>query len=171
MIPRGPIRAPALLVTAGLEPLGPVRWGEPVACKAGGVYVVEIENEREHAPLDPERVQVWRSRTSRPSLDLHERWWPSSLVVYVGRSSRPVAQRVREFGRHILGERSPHRGGELIKTFTSDVHLRVWWSESGDSSHAERQLLEAFREALIARDSGLSEREAADLLPFANLRT
>jgi len=44
-------RAALLIRSVGLEPLGPVTWGDPVPLDRPGVYVIEAPSPRLVAPL------------------------------------------------------------------------------------------------------------------------
>jgi hypothetical protein len=63
-------------------------------------------------------------------------------VVYVGRTMRSLARRLREFYRHQPGKRSPHRGGQAIISMPGDK--QVYWSVAVNPKAAETTMLDAF---------------------------
>jgi hypothetical protein len=64
-------------------------------------------------------------------------------VVYIGRSSRALRQRLREFYRHRYGARSPHRGGQDVLLLK--CQLLVYWAAAADYAAAEHAMLEYFK--------------------------
>ena len=66
----------------------------------------------------------------------------ANAVIYIGRTKRPLAKRLREFYRHQYGNRSPHRGGQAVLKVTGERW--VYWCPTADPRGAERTLLQAF---------------------------
>ncbi len=76
-------------------------------------------------------------------------------IVYVGRTRRAIAKRLKEFYQHKYGDRRPHRGGQEVLRIPG-VRL-VYWCPTDDPRVAEARMLRAF------------ERRYGRL-PFANRR-
>ncbi len=135
---------------------------------APGVYVVEVPEATEAAPIDETAVHAWIERVPSLRLDgarptprqltarLGTFWVPGESVVYVGLAGTSVAKRVRQFYRTPLGDRRPHAGGHWVRTLASRDDLLVWWAAADDPTDAEAALLGAF-----------ADRHGASL-PFAN---
>jgi hypothetical protein len=66
-----------------------------------------------------------------------------SEIVYVGRTKRALAQRIREFYRHKYGDKRPHRGGQEILNMPG-ARL-VYWCVAENPTEAERRMLDAFK--------------------------
>jgi hypothetical protein len=162
-----------LLLGAHLMPAGEVTWGERVASRTAGVYVIETPESLSTAPLDRSAIAAWMARSPSILVDgepasvavLAERlgsfWIPNERVVYVGLAGTSVARRVDQFYRTPLGDPRPHAGGHWLKALASLARLRVWWAESDDPDGAEAALLDAFA----------SRHGGGLVLPFANRQT
>ncbi|HMN87639.1 MAG TPA: hypothetical protein PKA74_16875 [Bauldia sp.] len=131
---------------AGLAPSGPVRWGEPVTETAPGVYVVSIV-------ADPDTRAV-PGRISIPNA-LLDKWLWGQPVIYVGRTTRALGDRIGQFYRHRHGDKTPHRSGQDIVLLSCERF--VFWAAAPDPAAAERFMLDAFA-------------TRAGELPFANRR-
>ena len=68
-----------------------------------------------------------------------------SVTVYIGKTKRPLAQRLREFYGHKYGNRAPHRGGQLLLTLPGE--RGVYWAATNRFRIAEHLMLEAFAAA------------------------
>ena len=172
--------AASLLAAVGLPVDGSVPWGSRLPSSRTGVYVVETEHSHAAAPVDPGAVSAWLDRVSTLTVDgrrptateliarLAAFWLPSRRVVYIGRSSRPLVNRVGEFYSTPLGNRSPHAGGHWLKTLLVLSQCRVWWAPTPAFLAAEGQLFRAF--ALTVPDVEAQRLYDSSLvLPFANL--
>jgi hypothetical protein len=160
--------AARLLRLIGLRPDGPVSWGLRVGFDEPGVYLVEVPEATEAAPMDEAAVRAWIERVPSLRLDgarptpreltarLAKFWVPGESVVYVGLASTSVAKRVRQFYRTPLGDRRPHAGGHWIRTLACRDGLLVSWAAADVPHDAEAALLGAFADL----------HEGA--LPFAN---
>ena len=67
------------------------------------------------------------------------------VTVYIGKTKRPLAQRLREFYGHKYGNRAPHRGGQLLLTLPGE--RSVYWAATDHFRIAEHLMLEAFAAA------------------------
>lgn len=142
-----PLTAGDVFRAADLVPHGPVAWGTLPAETAPGVYVVSL--------LDDPQGCIGLPSADYLSERERERWLPGHPVVYIGRTRRPLARRIREFYRHKHGKTAPHRGGQAVKLLI--CNLWVFWCPTDEPTHAEHAMIEAF-----CRHTGR--------LPFANRR-
>jgi hypothetical protein len=144
------------------------------------VYVVETEHSHAAAPIDPGAISAWLNRVSTLAIDgrrptateltarLAAFWLPSRRIVYIGRSSRPLVDRVGEFYVTRLGNRSPHAGGHWLKTLLVLPQCRIWWASTPAFLAAEGHLFRAF--AMTVPDAEAQKLYDSSLvLPFANL--
>src|SRR5262245_65956594 len=115
--------ASSLLRSLDLLPDGPVLWGQRVASKSPGVFVVEMPSREDAAPIDITAVRAWVERV--PGLRINgERptptqladhlaafWLPGQTVVYVGRTSKALGPRIAALLQTPIGTpRPPSRG-------------------------------------------------------------
>lgn len=158
----------ALLRPLGLLVDGPVRWGDPVAARGPGLYVIEMVEPLASAPIDGPAVASWIERV--PTLLLHGRrptqgelhqylasfWLPETTVLYIGQAPRSVAGRIAAQRTTPLGARRPFSGAHWLRTLRGEERWRVWWTEA-----------EAFEEYADALFTSFAERlaDAADALP------
>ncbi len=80
-------------------------------------------------------------------------------VVYVGRTKRPLARRIREFYRQKYGKKSPHRGGQEILRMPGT--RLVYWCAAENPTEAETRMLNAFRDCYDRRPR--ANRRGGDL--------
>jgi hypothetical protein len=172
--------AALLLAAAGLPVGGSVLWGATVPSSSTGVYVVETGRSHTAAPIDPAAISAWLDRVSTLTVDgrrptageliarLGAFWLPSRRIVYIGRSSRPLVDRVREFYGTPLGNRSPHAGGHWLKTLLVLPQCRVWWASTPAFLAAEGQLFTAFA-ATVPDAEAQALHDPTLVLPFGNL--
>jgi hypothetical protein len=66
-----------------------------------------------------------------------------SEIVYVGRTKRPLAQRIREFYRHKYGDKRPHRGGQEVLNMPGT--RSVYWCAIENPIEAESKMLDFFK--------------------------
>ena len=67
---------------------------------------------------------------------------PPEMVVYIGRTKRALARRLREFYRHRYGDKRPHRGGQEVLRLPGERW--VYWCATEDPRQVETALLDAF---------------------------
>ena len=169
-----------LLRALGLLVDGPARWGNPVASRRPGIFVVELPGGADAAPIDIVAVRRWVERVSDMLVDgvaatpatvarrLEAFWLPAEPVLYVGRSARAIGRRIAMMYDTPLGDPQPYSGGHWLKTLSNLPNLRVWWAET--SAHEE------FEDALLSEVASRSAEAASTtlpdpsiVLPFANL--
>ncbi len=161
-------QAARLLRGIGLDPRGPVTWGDAIPLGEPGVYVVEVPDPAAAAPIDEAAVAAWIDRVPSLRLDgarptavelsarLASFWVAGEQVVYIGLAGTSVAKRVRQFCRTPLGDRRPHAGGHWVRTLECRDELLVSWAAAANPAVAEA--------ALLARFADLHD----GALPFAN---
>jgi transcription elongation factor GreA len=174
--------AAELLKQVGLMPDGPVRWGSPVRSARPGVFVVELGEALQRAPVDVSVSGKWAVRVGTLTLDgerpdgralarrLSSFWLSSQHVLYVGSTAKSLGARVGALYATELGSRRPHSGGHWLKTLRGLGEARVWWAETGAPQEFEDALLTAFAEGVPAAEVA-ALRDHAVTLPFANLQT
>jgi hypothetical protein len=183
-----PSSVATLLSSVGLEPGGPVRWGEPIPETGSGVYLVSLTSSPDrvngvlpHCPVSASALDALLEAWPHLRLDgevrdrdalarrLASYWLPDECVLYTGLAGQPLRARVRQYYRTPLGAAKPHKGGWCVKTLCLLDELWVHYAATPDSEKAEAEMLRAFaagvsdmtRRRLPARDP---------VLPFANLR-
>lgn len=121
-----------LFKAADLQPDGPAKWGEPIAERRCGIYVVALGRRAD------EEIDI-----SYLPREMAARWIRSESIVYVGRSRRPLCRRIHEFYKHPYGESRPHRGGQDVKLLKCPLY--VYWGATDKPSLAEHQMIEYFK--------------------------
>jgi transcription elongation factor GreA len=172
--------ASSLIRSLHLLPDGPVLWGQRVASRAPGVFVVEVPAREEIAPIDITAVRAWVERV--PGLRLNGEhptptqladhlaafWLPGQSVVYVGRTAKALGPRIAALVQTPLGNRRPHSGGHWLHTLRGRDKLRIWWAETDAPEEYEDAITTAVRESVEEHErSALPDQ--ATILPWANL--
>jgi transcription elongation factor GreA len=172
--------AAGLFRTVGLLADGPVAWGTAIRSKLPGVYVVELPDAPETAPIDIGAIGTWLTRVPGLRLDgerpsgkelaarLASFWLAGEPVLFVGRSNASLAGRLNALYQTPLGHPRPLAAGHWLKTLTDLDRARVWWSETPASEEAELAMLEAFGSSVDA-EAREGIPEGSPVLPFANL--
>jgi transcription elongation factor GreA len=133
-------------------------------------------------PFDHNLLRQWIERVPTLRLDgeiptpheLADRlgafWYPDQTVLYVGRTSRSLGQRLEGYYRTPLGDPRPHAGGHWLKTLRDLGRCLVWWAESDADEEYEDAVLGAFERAV---DPAMLARlyDPTVVVPFANLQT
>jgi hypothetical protein len=172
--------AARLLDAVGLRPAGRVRWGQPIRCDKAGVYLVEIPALYSIAAIDTKAVAGWLERVPRLELDgrrptprelaarLRKFWIASRSVVYIGRTTAPLAERIAAFYATPLGDRSPHAGGHWLKTLRLLKECWVSWATTEYPSRSEDELFLRFAATVSPLEAAVLF-DSKHVLPFANL--
>lgn len=176
----------SLFQAAALRPGEVVAWGTSPTCGEPGVYVVALASDPDAlaglrvAPIADDRVVELLAERPELTVDglrpdaaqLHERlrrmWLADESVLYIGRASTSIADRVRAYYRTHLGARAPHAGGWPLKTLEGLDLLSVHVARADDPAAAETAMIDAF----VAAVSDASRAPLIDAtlpLPFANL--
>ncbi|MCC6652708.1 MAG: hypothetical protein IT348_16265 [Candidatus Eisenbacteria bacterium] len=187
---QSPLDAAQVLARVGLKPGGRSLWGETLPCKKPGLYLVQLPLDAvvlgNEPQLSLDALADWLARASQLRVDgmrptpeqlaarLARFWWPESRLLYTGCTTRPLASRVSDYRRHVLGRDAPHRGGQWLKALRPKVlaSLEVVWLESqaAVAGDLEDDLLDEFADLLVERDPSRARLALGELLPFANIR-
>lgn len=144
-----------LLRSLGLMVDGPARWGAPVASRAPGIFIVELPGGATAAPLDLQALRRWIDRVpsltldgERPSPQVLQRrlaaeWVADRPILFVGRSTKAIGQRLSAIYNTTLGDTKPTSAAHWLKTLSNPGELRVWWAETPAFEEYEDALLEA----------------------------
>jgi len=176
--------AAELLRSVGLLADGPVRWGQPVAARGPGIYIVELPAPQPTPALDLETVGKWIDRVpglrldgerpgSRPLMArLASLWLPDATVLYTGSTAASIGGRVAALHHHVLGDPRPHADGHWLLTLRDLPTTRIWWAATEAPEEYLDAILEAFASAAPAPalPSGLTRPVGALLLPWATTR-
>jgi transcription elongation factor GreA len=158
-----------LMRSLGLLVHGPRLWEARIPAREPGVFIAELPAASEHAPIDAAALRKWLERVPALTLDgeqptastlssrLAEFWLPGEPVLFVGRSSRSVGQRLAAVYATPLGDARPSALGYWLKTLSVLRDVRVWWA----ATDAHEEYEDALLEEVAARNDGR--------LPFANL--
>lgn len=171
--PPGPTAA-TLFRDVGLLADGPGVWGRPISTAGPGVYIVELPDPPDKAPLEMTRVGKWLERvpgllldgerpTSRALLGvLAGAWLPGEPVLYVGATSRSIGSKLVSLFGQVPGDPRPHPDGQWLHLLLagSISKARVWWA----STDAPEEYLDALLDLFSATN-------AAGALPWANTRS
>ncbi len=159
---------------------GPVAWGSAVRSSKPGVYVIELPNAPDTAPIDIGLIGNWLNQVPTLRLDgerpsgkelaarLASYWLPGESILYIGRSNASLGGRLNAYYRTPLGDPKPHAGGHWIKTLSTLGQARVWWAETDAAEEAELSLLEAFASS-VDPEAVAGLPAGSPVLPFANL--
>jgi hypothetical protein len=95
-----------------------------------------------------------------------QRWLPNEPILYIGKTDRPLRERVGEFRRHKCGDTSPHAGGQVVKLLQCD--LWVYWAPADNPYDTEQKMISAFGQEAgqvpFADDDGKRSKKARILL-------
>ena len=160
---------------------GPAVWGAPVRSNRPGIYLVELPEPADSAPLDFNAVGRWIERVPTLTLDgarptgrdlaarLRAFWLPDQPILYVGTSGVSIGARVSATLRTPLGDRRPYAGGHWLRTLSGLDRLRIWWAETDAVEEYEDAILDAFA-AAVPGPAALTLHDRTVVLPFANLQ-
>jgi hypothetical protein len=136
------LTAEELYALAEIAPVGTTPWEDKVPSKQSGVYVISTVGEVIHVNLPGEEQPFWL---------------PDQTIVYIGRAKH-LSRRLRQFQRHVYGQKSPHRGGQAILLL--NCSMTITWAEVSDYAAAEAALIEAFQAHCGKRPFGNRVRAA-----------
>jgi hypothetical protein len=78
-----------------------------------------------------------------PNYDLktvRDRWVDGAIVVYIGKTDRPLKTRILEFLKFGLGQDIGHRGGRLVWQILNRENLVLCWKSTKDDSKSPREI-------------------------------
>ena len=183
---RMPSSVAGILAAAELSHREVVGWGVPPTFAGPGVYLVTLSaqpdacDSRAHAPLSRPRIQQLLDVRPELTVDgvrpelaqLHARlaslWLSDETILYIGRASASVSDRVMAYYKTPLGARAPHAGGWPLKTLHGLGKLHVHVAPAPDPTTAEEAMIDTFIAGVTAND----RQKVVDPelpLPFANL--
>ena len=148
---------------------GPRLWGARVPARGPGVFIAELPSAPNEAPLDHAALRRWLEHVPELTLDgqppdartlagrLADFWLPEEPIVFIGRSSRSIGQRIAAMFVTPLGDAKPSSLGYWLKTLSSLPSVRIWWAETD----AVEEYEDALFDEVAARNDGH--------VPFANL--
>ncbi len=177
-----------LLTSGGAELSGKIQWGQDCKSYSPGIYIVstsEDENQNKgtlpKAPISLEMVKFWINKVSTIELDhvknprpesicdrLSEFWLPDENILYIGRTTAKLGQRLEQYYDTELGDRSPHAGGHWIKTLSNLNEFYVYYAECAEPRRIEGNLMEFFIRD-VSKTTLSRLRDAKRPFPFANL--
>lgn len=166
---------------------GRERWGMPIRQEGPGVYIISTSdnpNQNGVVVQNPsfaiEVIDSWRTYVPgltlngliRPTSEqiiseLGSHWHPNENILYVGKADN-LKIRIGKYYNHIVGKRSPHRGGYWLKTLSDLKNFHVYWGKHVAPKVIEEKMLKYFVEC----KAGNAWHDIANPfghLPFANL--
>jgi len=170
---------------AGLATPDHVKWCERVPESGPGVYVValtdktlEVARTRARCPLETttlehllsiRAVEVDKEPATVETLAkrLKQYWLRDECVLYVGRASKSVRKRVRDYYRTPPGATRPHAGGWWLKTLKVLPGLHVHFARTNDHLQAEKAMLGEFAKR-VSPESQAALHDPERPMPFAN---
>lgn len=169
-----------------------VPWGTTFKDTNEGIYIVSLspyaENNSSIIPspsFSKTILQAWidflpdfTMDGSKPTIDklksrLSDLWIPDESILYIGKASggfpnSGLGKRISDYYRTKIGSRSPHSGGQWIKTLSNISSLWIYYGYCEDSEVVEFDMLTSFMNNIstFSRDKLRDKRLP---LPFANL--
>lgn len=183
-----PVSPKDLIERAGYRLTGSVPWGTRPRSSNGGVYVVSLSADAgssaglSSAPVSTAKVAAWIARLPAFQLDgqptplpdaviarLVSFWLPDESILYIGKATS-LANRVGQYFRTPLGDRSPHAGGHWIKTLDVLERTTIHYADVLDAAPdaVEAQMMGVFRDS-VSPESMARHPQPALMIPFANL--
>lgn len=170
-----------------------VKWGTKFHEKEQGVYVVSTSSKPDsHLGLtiqpnfDDKQIELWVNKLSTFQVDgvpatvanvktrLTEFWLPDESILYIGKAptrknGSGIGKRVSEYYSTIIGNGSPHSGGQWIKTLKDINNLTVYYVACDQSGTIEHEMLSFFMKNVSKVTlSNLYDKQLP--IPFANIK-
>ena len=182
-----------LFKESGIKTFSKVQWNENIDSQNEGIYIISLSsnpNQNLGIVISPnfsdKQITQWINKVpnfliddNKPTLDvvknrLLEFWLPDENILYIGKApkrsnNKGVGNRVAEYYRTILGDGSPHSGGQWIKTLANLKDTYVYYGFSINPTEIEFKMLTKF----MANVSATTKEKLRDTnlpLPFANIR-
>ena len=92
--------------------------------------------------------------------ELTERWVDEALVIYIGKTNRPLSDRVDELLRFGAGQNIGHYGGRLVWQIEDRDNLFLCWKSYKNDPRKPREI----EKKMILRFEAIYDK-----LPFANI--
>ena len=183
-----PVSPVELIECAGYRLSGSTPWGTRPGTGRPGVYVVSLAADANsaagmtNAPVNTAKVAAWMTRLPAFQLDgqpatspaavanrLASFWLPDESILYIGKATS-LSNRVGQYFRTPLGDRSPHAGGHWIKTLDVLGRTTIHYAEVLDAAPeaVEAKMMGLFA-ASVSPESLALHPQPALMIPFANL--
>jgi hypothetical protein len=154
-------------------------WGVKPSCKEKGIYIVALTDDPDSLdgaiaslPASHEAINNWMVECPALKVDyapatletiitrLSRYWLPNEVALYVGKTNAQggLHGHIGEFYQHKLGRKSPHKGGQWIKSLSIISKLYVHYSSCPDPITAESAMIGHF-----------CKKDPNGPFPFANL--
>ncbi len=187
-----PVSVDQLFREMGLNYSKPYRWNEKLDADFNGVYVISTSSDPENPNgnnpefnISGETFALWLIEAPELSVDgkkvtdvvqvkeyLSRFWNKDENILYIGESSsetNPLHKRVKQFYRHKVGQKGPHKGGYWIKLLSCVEDLYIYFAESSNPRETEFKMIMKYTELTSGRS--LFELEnLSNYFPFANLK-
>lgn len=178
-----------LVEKVGLSPakIQSVKWNTPINCKSEGVYIVSLSDSAEGSvtmeefPISMDILRRWIEKLGYFTVDgketkdtgiiknrLAEFWLTDESILYIGKASTSIGNRVRQYYNTAIGESRPHAGGHWIKLLKNLNNLAIFYIPCKDAEKIEGELLAKFGEQTSDRTKAKLLNKGP-ILPFANL--
>lgn len=181
-----------LFDTFNVKKINKVPWSSKIIDNYEGIYIVSLSPcYEENLPIsfpsfDNAIIKMWIDNLSGFTIDnikptvhslkkrLNEFWLEDESILYIGKASKRnvddgVGNRVDEYYRTKIGSRSPHSGGQWLKTLTNIKSMTVFYGNVNDSASVEIEMFDYFI-SKVSETSLSKLRDKKYPLPFANLR-
>ena len=170
-----------------------VKWGTTFNENRQGVYVVSTSsNPNEHLGIsdntnfDEEQIILWINKLTDFQVDnkpatstnvknrLRDFWLPDESILYIGKaptrkSGSGISKRVREYFSTIIGDGSPHSGGQWIKTLKDLNTFTVYYGVCDRPNEIEHKMLDFFMQNVSKTTlERLYDKQMP--IPFANIK-
>lgn len=170
-----------------------VKWETIFNEKRQGVYVVSTSsNPYEHLGIsdkpnfDEQQITLWINRLSDFQVDnrpatltnvrdrLTDFWLPDESILYIGKAptrnnGSGISKRVREYFSTIIGDGSPHSGGQWIKALNDLNTFTVYYGLCDNPNEIEHKMLNFFMQNVSKTSlERLFDKQLP--IPFANIK-
>jgi len=121
-----------------------------------GIYIM-LYNGRDRPTFVEEGSGGWfKGKNPNYCLKTVEgRWIEGAMVLYIGKTDRPLRTRISEFLKFGQGHNIGHRGGRLVWQIQNRENLELCWmnteSDSESLGEIERRMIAEFKDAFGRR--------------------
>ncbi len=170
-----------------------VKWGTNFNEKSQGIYIVSTSrNPKENIEIcdlpkfEDEQIILWINKVSGFKVDnkpatltnvknrLKDFWLPDENILYIGKAPNRkrgsgISKRVNEYYQTIIGNGSPHSGGQWIKTLKNLNTFTVHYGLCDKPDEIEDRMLELFMQN-VSEESKKKLYDRNKPIPFANIK-
>lgn len=170
-----------------------IKWGNSISNEEEGIYIISTSKDpflnkgiKRLPKINSEVLRVWINELPNLFIDnkkatvaelkerLFEFWLPDENILYIGKAPKRkkrtgIGTRVEEYYKTKIGAKSPHSGGQWIKTLSDIESLYVYYGICENSKDIEERMLKYFMEN-VSEDTLLKLYDKKLPLPFANIR-